>query len=145
MKSIYVKRSGAFLALLLVCAATEGVQKRVRVTREQVAKVWVGLSEDELHMIRLILKPEGDGQGALSFMNEKPCRFRISSWSYEEGQVEITLATPSDECASGTTLRGKIHGSALQLTMARQGWRRRASLRREEDLLDRWLVMKDET
>ena len=112
--------------------------KRRPITRERVAKVWIGLSEDELYMIRLNLKPEGDGLGAFSFVGEEPCVFSINSWSYQNGKVEITPQRPLKECMNGITFRGEIRGNALEITMKDHDWKRTASLRREEDLVVQW-------
>lgn len=128
----------AVSALLFLASSTEAAVKRRPITRERVAKVWIGFSEDELYMIRLNLKPEGDGLGAFSFVSEEPCVFSIHSWSYQKGKVEITLETPLKECMSGITFRGEIQGNAFEVTMKDHSWKRKASLRREEDLVVQW-------
>ena len=128
----------AVSALLFLTSSTEAAVKRRPITRESVAKVWIGLSEDELYMVRLNLKPEGDGLGAISFVNEEPCVFSIHSWSYQKGKVEITVGIPLKECLNGATFRGEIRGNALEVTMKNHSWERKASLRREVDLVMQW-------
>jgi hypothetical protein len=114
--------------------------RRRQVTRERVEKVWLGLSEDELYMVRLDLKPAGDGTGAFSFRDEAPCLLRIVSWVYRDGIVLIDHDKPT--CAFHLALRGEIQGDTLIVLMEGHRWKRKAELRREGEFVSRWERLK---
>ena len=117
--------------------------RRIRViTRDEVAKTWIGLSEDEIYMVRLELKPRGDGSGGFSFLGDAPCIFQISSWNYEKGFIKMNLGTARDNCAKGKKFHGQVQGNSLNLIMEEDHWKRVASLRREADLVPRWQSLK---
>jgi len=73
----------AFLALsivvILLPADLNGLEKRVRIDRDDMIGTWIGLTTDDLQMIRLTLESSGAGIIGFSFLDEKPCVFRIAS------------------------------------------------------------------
>ena len=135
------------LALVLVIVviptvSLEGIDKRVRIERADMVGTWIGLTTDELQMIRLTLGPQGDGIIGVSFMDEEPCVFRLASWTFDSGKVALELANSIGRCPRDREFHGVAKGNALELTVQGSGWRRGASLRREESLVDRWMRLR---
>ena len=110
------------------------------VTKERVEKIWIGLSEDELYMVRLDLRPTGRGSCAFSFRDEEACLLRIRSWVYRNGVVQIEHDQPT--CAAELALDGVIQGDILIVTMKGHRWKRTAELRREGEFVSRWERLK---
>jgi hypothetical protein len=135
------------LALVLVImvlptVSLEGADKRVRIQRGDLVGTWIGLTTDELQMIRLTLGPQGDGIIGVSFMDEEPCVFRLASWTFDTGEVALDLADSLGRCPRDREFHGVAKGNALELTVRGAGWKRSASLRKEERLVDRWQRLK---
>lgn len=108
------------------------------IQRDDVVGTWVGLTTDELEMIRLTLGPQGDGKLGFSFMDEEPCVVGQISWIFDRGKVDLNLDKSSGVCQRGREFGGIVKGNILELTVQGHGWRRRASLRKEENLVERW-------
>lgn len=141
-----MKRPALFgLALAIVAlpvARREGVDKRVPIHRENVVGTWIGLTADELQMIRLTLEPGGDGLIGFSFMAEEPCVFPLASWTFDRGEIALHLDRSPGRCPRDREFHGVVRGNALELTVRGSGWKRTASLRKEEALADRWRRLK---
>jgi hypothetical protein len=142
------KRNHVGALIILVClslaALLSGTQKRVPITREDLATTWIGLSEDEVYSIRFTLRPEGDGMGGYSFLDDEPCIFPIAVWGYRQGNVEIKVGAGAPPCIGEKSFDGRTKGGVLELTMHGNGWRRAASLRPESNLVLRWQKLKAE-
>lgn len=131
------------LVLLAQLAALPADGKRIRpLSHDEVAQVWIGLSEDELYVFRLALERDGTGTAGYVFSDEEPELFRITSWSYEGKRIEIALAPVSSSSTDIETLSGTLVGVAMKLTMEGRGWKRRLFLRPERDLEHRWEKLK---
>ena len=130
------------VAAVLFSARLEGSGKRVRIQREDMIGTWIGLTTDELQMIRLILGPHGDGIIGFSFMDEEPCVFRLASWTFDRGEIAFNLEGSPTSCPRDRQFNGVARGNALELTVRGPGWKRTASLRKEEKLADRWRRLK---
>ena len=140
------RRILALGALLLLALSTTGqvpASKKGRpLTREEVAVVWVGLSQDELYLLRVELDSNGQGIGADSLRGEAPRVFR-ASWDYHPPEITIQTESAGNEglYALGT-LRGEITGVAMHLVAVGDGWRTEYELRREAELERRWSDLK---
>lgn len=111
-------------------------------TREEVATTWIGVSEDELYLFRLVLYSEGEGSIGYVFAQDKPTIYPISSWHYENGAIEIdTDFPPGIEDWKGP-LKGEVTPRDMTLQMSGQGWSRSIFLRREAEFESRWLALK---
>jgi hypothetical protein len=131
------------LVLLAQSTALSSADKRIRpLSHDEVAQVWIGLSEDELYIFRLVLERDGTGTAGYVFSDEEPKLFRITSWSYDGERIEIALAAVSPSSADIETLSGTLVGIAMKLTMEGRGWKRRLFLRPERDLERRWEKLK---
>lgn len=133
------------VALSVLCvAASGGGEKRMKpLTREEVAQTWVGLSEDELYLVRVDLAEDGLGSAGYVFAQEEPRLFRITSWKYVGDRVEIVLSSPllsspHEQSLEVPRLAGKLIGNSMALTMEGRDWSRRLNLRPEADLEQRW-------
>jgi hypothetical protein len=135
------------LTLLLVgiglCAfviAGEAAHKKARpFTREEVATVWVGISEDQNHLLRLTLDPQGSGIAAYSFVDQPPRVFDVSAWAYEAPRIVIDAEATH---LGVDTVRGKIVGLELYLSISGDDWQTDYTLRREAELEQRWRDLK---
>lgn len=79
--------SVAIMALMLATCIPFSASKKARhVFLEEVADVWVGLTEDELTIYRLVLDPSGTGKGGFVYGAGEPVLFEISSWKYSKGR-----------------------------------------------------------
>jgi len=135
---------GALLLLALFVTGQVPASKKGRpLTREEVAVVWVGISQDELYLLRIELDSNGHGMGADSFRGDEPRVFRVASWDYRPPVITIQTESVGDEglYALGT-LRGEITGVAMNLVAAGDGWRTEYELRREAELERRWSALK---
>lgn len=132
------KRSLVFLvmAVLFLSTAMLNGSKSVRIQRDDLVGTWVGLTTDELQMIRVTLEPQGKGIIGVSFLDEQPCVFRLASWLFDGGKLAFNFDRSSATCVQ--KIQGLTRGSALELTLSGADWKRTASLRREEKLADRW-------
>jgi hypothetical protein len=123
--------------IILFTASVKGYTKRTKILREHLVGTWIGLTEDELQMIRLILSSDGKGVIGFSFLDERPCVFRVTSWVYDKGTIDIDLEESTARCPIDRGFEGVARGSAIELTVKGQQWKRKASLRREEELIKR--------
>jgi len=141
------RRVLALAALLLLALSATGQvpesKKGRPLTHEEVAVVWIGISQDELYLLRVELDSNGQGMGADSFRGDEPRVFRVASWEYRPPVITIQTEAVGDE---GTyelgTLRGEITGVAMHLAAAGDGWRTEYELRREAELERRWNALK---
>lgn len=139
-------------ALLLACpllllasqhAATS--EKRMKpLSREEVAQVWVGLSEDELYLVRMRLDKSGVGQVSYAFAEERPRGFRVRSWTYQSNRISIPLEAADNSPHEVPTLSGVVAGTSMRLSMKGTGWSRQVELRLEAPLELRWKRVKEE-
>jgi len=134
--------------LILLALATIPPQRSVArklgkpPTREEVAQVWVGWSTDELYLVRLALLPNGKGFGGYTFLGEEPRTFRIASWRYEAGQIEIDPVLPEGPPSWVSPLKGSFVGLAMKLTARGRDWKLSILLRREVEWEERWMKLK---
>jgi hypothetical protein len=124
-------------------SSTEAADKRVRIQRNDLVGTWIGLTSDELQMVRLTLNPDGAGSLGYSYLEKDPCIYRVASWVFKQGNIELKLGHLGMSCALDREFRGVVSGNALELTIQGKGWKRSASLRREENLEDRWRMLKN--
>jgi hypothetical protein len=140
-----------FVACFVLCLLMAGTVevladtgKRMRpLSAKDVAQVWVGLSEDELYLLRLRLDESGKGMAAYGFADQPPRRFSVESWTYRDGQIEIALESADDSPLPTPTLNGAVVGAAMKLTMSGEGWSRKVELRLEDALERRWRKLKE--
>jgi hypothetical protein len=131
------------LSLAILGCATATPKKGRLLTYEEVARVWIGVSEDELCLLRLSLKPDSTGLGAYSFLDKEQHVFGIPSWTYEAARLHIAVEPTDQTHWRLEPLRGSVVGDAMQLTMTGEGWNRTFTLRREEELVRRWNKLRD--
>jgi hypothetical protein len=132
------------LPMVGAAGTTADAEKRMRqLSAEEVAQVWVGLSGDELYLLRLRLDVSGRGTAAYAFADQPPRRFTIQSWTYQNGQISIALERADDSSLPIPTLNGAVVGTAMKLTMSGEGWSRKVELRFEEALESRWRRLKE--
>jgi hypothetical protein len=84
-----------FLRLATGSTLSSSTMKRV-LTLEEVARVWVGVTEDEAYLLRLSLSPGGIGQAGYVYADSEPKVARITSWSYHSPTIVITIAKGLD-------------------------------------------------
>lgn len=128
--------------LLLVSPEVLGRKPFIQPTLEEIAQVWVGLSEGESYLLRLSLQPDGTGIGGLVFAGQAATVFHIAKWTYDGKRVEISLSPQEAVTAGFPTLRGELVGPKMELTMSGPDWKRRLHLRQESELERRWLSLK---
>ena len=132
------------VAVLLVSPSPQlAVAKKVGPpTRDSVAAAWIGLSEDELYLFRVVLALEGGGSVGYVFVDEEPNVFVISSWRYDSGRIAIEVEFPPGSESWKGPLAGSVSARAMKLRMSGKGWSRSILLRRESELEGRWLALK---
>jgi hypothetical protein len=138
------------LAILLCLSAVSALlaspEKRMRpLSREEVAQAWVGISEDESEVVRLVLASDGTGRGAYVFADNPARGFEVTSWKYDPTKKTIVASLVDLSQNNIRSLDGTIVGTAMELTVRGDGWKRRYSLRREYDLQPKWQKLKDAT
>jgi hypothetical protein len=111
-------------------------------SHEEVATVWVGWSTDDLYFLRLALMPDGSGQGGYAFFGEEPQQFRISSWKYNQGRIEIRPEPPMTPNSWVSPLHGNLVGLSLKIKASGKDWKISFDLRRESDLELAWSGVK---
>ena len=128
------------LASLVVGSSAYLTAKKMRpLSREEVAKIWIGLTEDEAYVVRLSLSPDGTGQAGYVYQDSEPKVERITSWNYSAPKIEIEMAGNY----TFRKLEGKVIGTRMALKSSGQGWSSEVHLRLEEDLQGRWVRLKD--
>lgn len=135
---------GVLLLLGLFAVGRVAASKKGRhLTQEEVAEVWIGISGDELYLLRIALEPNGEGVGADSLRGEEPKVFRIRSWDYRPPVITIeTEPSASGESYELGTLRGQITGVVMHLTVSGDGWQTEYELRREAEFEQRLVALK---
>jgi len=111
-------------------------------SRQEVARVWVGLSEDELYLVRVSLEESGEGLAGYVFGDEEPRIFKIRAWTYGRKAITIPLEPIGDSAQETPTLSGEVIGESMELTMKGSGWSRRVELRLEDPLEKRWSALR---
>ena len=112
-------------------------------TQEEIATVWIGVSSDELNLVRLFLGADGSGLGAVSFLDEEPSRFVISKWEYQPPDIVIAIRSPGVPKYGIHRLRGRVVGQSMTLIMSGEDWKREVSLRNEAVWERRWQALRD--
>jgi len=142
-----VRVASAILVLLATIAATTAwptwARKRGRpMPFEEVATTWVGLSASEQYLVRLVLEEDRTGTGGYTFLDEEPRTFRISSWSYDAGRIEIEPVPPAGPPSWVSSMQGSILGLTMHLEASGDDWKINFVLRREAELEQRWNLLK---
>jgi hypothetical protein len=144
------QRGVAFKTLCVIALLASGwaahaiaTKKARMLRREEVAQIWLGISEDELYVVRLSLSQDGKGSGGYIFVDDKPFLFRIADWKYQAGKISITPESPEHARSGLRGFTGEISGIAMELTMSGQDWHRHLSLRRESQMEHRWNMLKE--
>jgi hypothetical protein len=125
-------------AIICRISNVEASDKRMRIQRDDVVGTWIGLTSDEMQMIRLSLEHDGTGLIGFSYLNDEPCVFHLAAWTFDKGKITLKLDGSPAKCPLDREFHCVVSGNALDLTMQGSGWKRSASLRREESLADRW-------
>jgi hypothetical protein len=140
--------------LLAVVFASSSVAKKERPpSREEIATVWVGLSDDELYLLRLVLRPDGTGQAGCVFVDGNPQTAPITRWTYDPGAAprvwEFTggreprlVITVGGGDFAFHHLAGTATGQDLLLEGTDPGWKHRVTLRSEQDLHAKWELLR---
>ena len=124
--------------VLLVFPASSMASKTARaLTLEELSTTWIGISEDELSLIRLVLREDGTGHGGYIYRGHRPSTFKILSWSYGR---RFTARIEFDQEVENFSemLFGDVIGTKMELQISGNGWKRNVALRMEEPLLDDW-------
>ena len=141
------RAASLFLVIVMAIAATTAwptwARKRGRpMPFEEVATTWVGLSADEQYLVRLVLQEDRTGAGGYTFLDEEPRTFRISSWHYDAGQIEIEPVPPAGPPSWVSPLQGSVLGVTMHLEASGDDWKVKIALRREAELQQRWNLLK---
>lgn len=129
-------------ALVFPATSLEGAGKRALIHRGDLVGTWIGLTTDELRMVRLTLASDGKGTLGSSFLADEPCVVGIASWTFDKGEITLVLGDSPARCPHERELHGVARGNSLELTLRGAGWKRMASLRKEDGLADRWQRLK---
>jgi hypothetical protein len=105
--------------------------------KTDIAQSWIGISEDELDVMRLDLHPDGKGWGSYVFVAHRPQVFQIAAWSLERYSLEIRGDLKGLEDKANGALTGAVIGFKMELTMSGDGWHRKFILRPENDIESR--------
>lgn len=133
------------LLILVLSTLAASSEKRMKpLSREELSRTWIGLSEDELYLVRLRLDSSGAGQVGYLFGEELPRIFRVRSWTCDGDQISIPLAPMNEASLEVPTLSGAVIGASMKLSMKGSGWSRRVELRLEDSLEQRWSKLKKE-
>lgn len=134
---------GALALAILDCSAAPSKKRGRLLKYDEVAQTWIGVSEDELCLLRLSLNEDGKGFGAYSFLDQEPHVFPIPDWTYKAAKIYVAVEPTDSSHWKIDPLRGSVMGDAMQLTMSGEGWSRSFTLRREEELLRRWNSLRE--
>ena len=149
-----VRAAFIFLLLVAVCLGSgivvvnrtgvvETAEKRGRLlSRNEAATTWIGITEDELYLVRLELLVTGEAKVAYSFLDEQLRMLHGMSWSYDPSRGSAIWIGPTGS-GPGLTLRGDIVGVKMDLVISDRDWRRKVTLRREAELEARWGRLRD--
>lgn len=121
---------------------TEGVEKQALIQSSDIVGTWVGLTSDELQLVRLTLDPDETGLLGYSYLDKEPCILQIVSWAFEKGNVSVKLEGHGVNCSLDREFQGVVRGNSLEFAILGEGWKRSASLRGEENFEIRWRRLK---
>lgn len=112
-------------------------------TRDEVATTWVGLTEDELYVVRISLRQPSGGLVGYSFLDDPPIVLKVGSWAYDpKGSSRLTIV-PAPGQTRSVELSGDVVGVQMELTISQGGWHRKVSLRQENEWRQRWRRLVD--
>jgi hypothetical protein len=128
-----IRVSLALLCLVLYAGETLAWKRPAPATEAEVAQAWVGLAEGGLYGMRLVLHPDGTGDGAIVFTTDDAKVFRVTEWRLSKGQLTFRVAWPLEVEATFTELRGAVVGTQMTLVISdrERSWKRRVYLRPE--------------
>lgn|SRR5215203_492253 len=142
---LIIRQGCLFLLVLLwaFSAAGEAAEKRGRLlSRDEVSTTWIGITEDELYLVRLELLTSGEAAVAYNFLDEPPHVLRGMAWRYDPNRGSSIWVGPTGSGA-GLSLRGDILGVKMDLVIAERDWSRKVTLRREAEFESRWKRLRD--
>ncbi len=117
----------------------KAAEKRARaLTRDEVATVWVGLSEDELYVFRIALRMDGTGELGYIFLVGEPHVLPLVTWRYDSPSIALDVERLSRNKFGIDRLAGRIVGTSMRITVEGKDWGRRLQLRREAGLEGSW-------
>jgi hypothetical protein len=110
-------------------------EKKVHIhTISEIAQPWIGISEDELDIVRLDLHPDGTGFGAYIFVDHAPQVFRIDAWLLKGYSITVQAKLAELEDKADGELKGEVVAFKMDLIMSGRGWHRRLWLRPEHSI-----------
>ena len=107
-------------------------------SQEDLAQVWIGLTEDELKIFRITLDSTGGGIVGFVYLDNEPEIHEIASWTNKGQRLKLRTNPPPGSASGPLELEGTALGSAIELVVRTPGWKRRLSLRPEAELEQRW-------
>jgi hypothetical protein len=129
--------TGVALLLVLTMCRMYPTYKPIRQMRpEEIAQVWIGLTDADLYMYRIALNQDGTGNGGYIFVDREPELFRISTWKYDGRTITIIVGSETTDKIS--VLRGTLVGHRMELTVSGKDWKEHILLRPERGLEQRW-------
>ena len=129
---------GVLSVLSLAGLGAPAAKKMPAPRREELATAWVGVTEDDLYMLRLDLANDGGGRLAYAFVDSEPRVFPVQRWTLTDRTIAFSVGP--DHSGPGTVLRGqgRASGAALSLVLEGPDWSRHAEFRRESAFEKRW-------
>jgi hypothetical protein len=132
---VVVVLRAAALAFLLLSTPSEASAKKIPVrSRAGIAQPWIGVTEDELSIFRLDLHMDGGGLGAYVYLDGTPHLFNIKSWKIDRYSIEIDCTGIDWAEDANATLRGKVVGDKMELSVRDKSWHRKLLLRPESSI-----------
>ena len=132
-------------SFLFLTFAGQASRKASPLAFEEVAQVWIGISELTQYMLRLDLSSDGKGTGAYIYFNSEPRPFFVSAWTYSNGKLHIELEQSLGSSPLGGELTGFFEGSTMRLRATGDDWEIHFFLRQEEPLIEKIERLKEST
>lgn len=131
----------ALLVLILVASSQASASKVApNLSHNEVATIWIGLSDGEVYGYRLSLLPDGTGSGAFAKKDQDVFVFEITQWTYLRGKIEIRGRFVDESAVRDEILlTGKVVSRYMSLVDKGPDWKLGIELRRESEILD-WLA-----
>lgn len=103
---------------------------------------WVGISDGDVFIYRLVLNRGGSGVFGFQLADENPDLYRITNWHSEGRKVTFRVAsTPySSELVS---IDGSLSGTRIALRVVGDNWNHRVEMWKEDKVLPRILSLRE--
>lgn len=113
------------------CSSTSKIVGPVK--ESDLRTVWIGLSDDELYLVRVDLRVDEQTMMGFVFSDNEPEIFPIQAWSYDRGQIAIYLdSDTATRLGWYNPIRGSASFEEVDLELRGEDWKHLLAMQHPE-------------